>query len=49
MEIDVTKQLRRGVMFKMHGEMEAQWFFIKYERLPNFCYACGLLGHGGGM
>ena len=26
-------------------DMEDGWVFLKYERLPTFCYRCGILGH----
>lgn len=41
--IDITKQLRRGIMIVMGGRK--LWIVIKYERLPNFCYTCGRIGH----
>ncbi|KAK4421484.1 hypothetical protein Salat_2099000 [Sesamum alatum] len=42
--IDVTKPLRQ--VLKMHTSMgsESTITFI-YERLPNYCYWCGCLGH----
>ena len=30
-------------MLKMNGE--STWFKIKYIKHPNFCCACGMLGH----
>ena len=43
-DIDVTKPLMRGKMIHVEG-VEAYWVFFKYERLPSFCYRCGILGH----
>ena len=43
--IDVTNRLMKGKRVSIEGG-ESQWVNFKYERLPNFCYSCGLLSHG---
>ena len=43
-EIDVTRKLFRGQKINIE-KGEARWVQFKYERLPNFCYRCGLLEH----
>ena len=42
--IDVTKRLVCGKKITIE-EREGRWVQFKYERLPNFCYRCGLLSH----
>ncbi|KAK7814756.1 uncharacterized protein CFP56_002619 [Quercus suber] len=42
--IDVTKRLVRGKKITIEGG-ESIWVSFKFERLPNFCYRCGLLNH----
>ena len=42
--LDVTKRLIRGKKIMVEGG-ESRWVNFKYERLPNFCYRCGLLNH----
>nr|POF10194.1 uncharacterized protein CFP56_14134 [Quercus suber] len=42
--IDATKRLIRGKRITIEGG-ESRWVQFKYERLPNFCYCCGLLSH----
>uniref|UniRef100_A0A2N9ICC4 CCHC-type domain-containing protein n=1 Tax=Fagus sylvatica TaxID=28930 RepID=A0A2N9ICC4_FAGSY len=42
--VDITKQLCRGRRAQLEKNKEI-WISFKYERLPNFCYWCGLLTH----
>lgn len=42
---DATKKLVKGKRVTIEGR-ESRWVFFKYERLPNFCYQCGMLDHG---
>ena len=42
--IDVTKPVCRMIMALGPDQKEFQ-VHIKYERLPNFCYHCGVIGH----
>ena len=34
------------MILKVKANREAQWFYLRYERLQNLCYACGIMGHG---
>uniref|UniRef100_A0A803MBU7 Reverse transcriptase zinc-binding domain-containing protein n=1 Tax=Chenopodium quinoa TaxID=63459 RepID=A0A803MBU7_CHEQI len=42
--IDVRKPLRRGVFIACGGP-KSKWVDIKYERLGEFCFSCGMLDH----
>jgi len=42
-DVDIRKPLRRGV--KTIVRDTTIWIRLKYVKLPDFCYACGLLGH----
>ncbi|XP_016727842.1 uncharacterized protein [Gossypium hirsutum] len=42
--IDINKPLQRVVYFTNHGGEEFVCS-IRYEKLPRFCYICGLIGH----
>jgi hypothetical protein len=42
--VDITKPLCRGRKIGLANGKEG-WAAFKYERLPNFCYWCGLVTH----
>jgi hypothetical protein len=42
--IDLTKPLARGRMLKIKGM--TKWIAFQYERLPKFCFNCGIIIHG---
>lgn len=43
--VDVTTPLKRGLFFQ-GVEGSKQWLPVAYERLPTYCFLCGILGHG---
>ncbi|CAN6353966.1 unnamed protein product [Urochloa humidicola] len=45
--IEINKPIKRGVLLRMTKDGEPEWFNAQYEKLPFFCFSCGLLGHGG--
>lgn len=45
--IDVRKPLTKKVKQKMRGAME-DYYEVKYEKLPLFCFSCGKLARAWG-
>lgn len=43
--IEIDKPMRRGVLLRMSRTEEPRWFQAQYEKLPYYCFACGLIGH----
>ncbi|XP_044361032.1 uncharacterized protein [Triticum aestivum] len=41
----VEKPLRKNVDITPKGSNKPILFEVKYEKLPNFCFCCGLVGH----
>ncbi|KAF4372141.1 hypothetical protein F8388_000357 [Cannabis sativa] len=44
-EIDVSKPLLRGQLVTFPWMNDELWIDYRYERLPDFCYECGIIGH----
>jgi hypothetical protein len=45
-KLDIMKPLARGRVLKLNGE--SSWIEFQYERLPTFCFRCGVIQHGAG-
>ncbi|KAL5779625.1 hypothetical protein ACOSQ2_010362 [Xanthoceras sorbifolium] len=43
--IDVSKPLRRCIRVDLDGSGKAVTMLLRYERLPEFCFQCGHVGH----
>ena len=44
--VRVDQPLLRGVSLKnSKEELEGMWFDLKYEKIPHFCFMCGVLVH----
>ncbi|KAL3504449.1 hypothetical protein ACH5RR_034290 [Cinchona calisaya] len=41
--IDISQPLMRGLVIEMGGV--SKWVEFKYEKCPNFCFKCGIIGH----
>ncbi|EEF39681.1 conserved hypothetical protein [Ricinus communis] len=43
--INMLRPLKYGLLLDIGNEEPKKTIVISYERLPDFCYACGMLGH----
>lgn len=43
--IDVSKPLRRCVGIFSTRRQAHEWYDVRYEKLPHFCFSCGIIGH----
>lgn len=43
--IDLEEPLMRGFPIESKKRKTVDWYPIKYERLPYFCFSCGRIGH----
>ncbi|CAH9086813.1 unnamed protein product [Cuscuta epithymum] len=42
-KMDIRRPLKKGSTLTKGGE--GHWVDFKYEKLPNFCFICGIMGH----
>ncbi|KAL5793151.1 hypothetical protein ACOSP7_001745 [Xanthoceras sorbifolium] len=43
--IDISKPLKRGIRVSLDDSEETIILLIRYERLPEYCFGCGMVGH----
>ena len=43
--IDITKPLQKMVFLELEDEDDEVELPVLYERLPDFCFCCGIIGH----
>jgi hypothetical protein len=43
--VEIDKPLRRGVMLKAEKNGKPDWYDAQYQKLPFFCFSCGVMGH----
>lgn len=43
--IDITKSLQKMVFLELEDEDDEVELPVLYERLPDFCFCCGIIGH----
>ncbi|KAL5792215.1 hypothetical protein ACOSP7_000809 [Xanthoceras sorbifolium] len=43
--IDISKPLKRGIRVSLDDSEETIMLLIRYERLPEYCFGCGMVGH----
>ncbi|XP_050211399.1 uncharacterized protein LOC126661587 [Mercurialis annua] len=43
-QVNVTSPLKRGVMVR-NKNGDKVWVYFRFERMPNYCYWCGHIGH----
>ncbi|TXG58157.1 hypothetical protein EZV62_015986 [Acer yangbiense] len=44
-QIDISKPLKRWLRLKLDKSNDIVMVSLKYERLPEFCYVCRIIGH----
>jgi hypothetical protein len=42
--VDVSKPLLRCVSIFSAKRQTQEWYDVRYEKLPNYCYSCGIIG-----
>ncbi|KAL5839139.1 hypothetical protein ACOSQ4_011747 [Xanthoceras sorbifolium] len=43
--IDISKPLKRGIRVSLNESEESIMLLIRYERLLEYCFGCGMVGH----
>lgn len=44
-EVDISKPLLRCVTVFSERKKITELYNVRYEKLPNYCYSCGIIGH----